>query len=250
MTEQSDHYSYVVYADAEMAAGFDRLRFGGPIGTLLLEEQERVLHDFLGDVANTHVIDVGTGTGRAGLALARRGARVTGLDASAEMLDAARKRAADLGLTMTCEQGDAHTLRFPSRAFDHAVSLRVLMHTPDWRRCVGELCRVTRHRIVIDFPALVSAAALQAFMRRAAQGGGRPVEAYRVLSVREVRRELARHGFRVRRVHRQFALPIAFHKLIGSRRFTVAVERALAGVGVVRLIGSPVTIMAERCESS
>ena len=250
MTGHSDHYSYVVYADAGMAEGFDRLRFGGPIGTLLLEAQERVLHDFLGDITARQVIDVGTGTGRAALALARRGARVTGVDASAEMLDMARKRAADAGLTMAFERGDAHTLKFPAQAFDHAVSLRVLMHTPDWRRCVGELCRVTRHRVVVDFPALVSAAAVQALVRRAAQGAGRQVEAYRVFSLHELEQELARHGFRVRKVHRQFVLPIALHKLIGSRRFTVAIERALAGMGILRLIGSPVTIMAERCESS
>jgi hypothetical protein len=44
-------------------------------------------------------------------------------------------------------------------------------------------------------------------------------------------------------------LPIALHKLIGSRSFTTAVERVLAAAGILRLVGSPVTILAERCES-
>jgi ubiquinone/menaquinone biosynthesis C-methylase UbiE len=243
---KADHYSYLAYADPAMAERFDRVRFGGPIGALLLEDQERVLGDFLGDLTGRQVIDVGTGTGRAAIALARLGAQVIGVDASAPMLDAARKRAAQAGLSITFERDDAHALPFATGTFDHAVSLRVLMHTPDWRRCLGELCRVTRHSVVVDFPALASAAALQAIARRATQAMGPKVEAYRVFTLRTITRELERQGFRVRRVHRQFVLPIAAHKLIGSRSFTVTAERALAAVGLLRLAGSPVTIVAER----
>src|SRR5437763_17221682 len=104
------HYSYSAYADPAMAAGFDAARFGGPIGQLLLDDQERVLFAFLGDVARLHVLDLGTGTGRAAIALARRGAIVTGVDASAEMLGVARRRAAEQGLSIEFAEGDAHRL--------------------------------------------------------------------------------------------------------------------------------------------
>jgi hypothetical protein len=40
------------------------------------------------------------------------------------------------------------------------------------------------------------------------------------------------------------------HKAVGSPGFTVASERALAAIGLARLFGSPVTIVAERCASS
>jgi ubiquinone/menaquinone biosynthesis C-methylase UbiE len=243
------HYSYAVYADPAMAERFDRQRFGGPIGALLLEDQERILRDSLGDIVGRPVIDVGTGTGRAALALAGWGAQVTGIDASAQMLAAARARATQAGLTVRFERQDAHALSFASQVFDHAVSLRLLMHAPDWRRCLSELCRVTRHRIIFDFPALASAAALQAVTRRATQAAGWQVEAYRVLSVRTMCHEVERHGFQVQQVHRQFVLPIALHKLVGSRGFTVKIERFLAAGGLLRLAGSPVTIVAERCES-
>jgi hypothetical protein len=54
-------------------------------------------------------------------------------------------------------------------------------------------------------------------------------------------------GYRIDRVHRQFVLPIAFHKRLGSRPVTQTVERALAAVGLLRLFGSPVTVAAVRC---
>jgi hypothetical protein len=47
-------------------------------------------------------------------------------------------------------------------------------------------------------------------------------------------------------VHRQFVLPIALHKQFGSRAATERIEAGLARTGLLRLLGSPVTVMAER----
>jgi SAM-dependent methyltransferase len=232
-----------------MAASFDAKRFGGPIGTMLLADQERVLAEFLGDVAGRQVLDMATGTGRAALALARRGAIVTGVDASREMLSVARARAAEAGLAIEFSEGDAHALAFPDRAFDAVVCLRMLMHVPDWRRALTELCRVTRRRLVFDYPALGSAAALQAVWRHAALSMGRKVEAYRVFRSADIAAVLKRQGFDVVSTHKQFVLPIAFHKALGSAGLTRSVEGVLAGAGMLRLAGSPVTIAAERCAS-
>ncbi len=168
-----DHYSYSVYADPAMAEAFDALRFSGPIGRLIAETQERVIASFLAPVAGLTVLDVGTGTGRAALALAVRGALVTGVDASAEMLAVAERRARAAGVQVTFAQGDAHGLAFADGSFDAVICLRVLMHTPDWRRSLAELCRVARDRVVFDYPALSSAAALQAVTRHAGVGAWR-----------------------------------------------------------------------------
>ena len=122
------------------------------------------------------------------------------------------------------------------------------MHTPDWRQSLRELCRVSRDRVVFDYPALSSAAALQAAARHAAHALGRRVEAYRVFGARAVRCELAANGFRLADTHRQFVLPIAFHKRLNSAAATGRIEGALARAGLTRLLGSPVTVVAERVE--
>jgi len=244
--EGFDHYSYSAYADPAMASSFDAKRFGGPIGKILLDDQDRVLTEFLGDVSGRRILDMATGTGRAALALAKRGASVTGVDASREMLSVARLRAADAGLIIDFTEGDAHALAYPDRSFDAVVCLRMLMHVPDWRTALSELCRVSRHRIVFDYPAFGSMATLQAIWRRAASKMGRQVEAYRVFRTADVARELERHGFRITATHKQFVLPIALHKSLGSTTFTRRAEGMLAGAGILRLAGSPVTIAAER----
>ena len=254
---KGDHYSYSVYADPAMAEGFDALRFSGPIGRLIAATQEQQIAAFLAPVAGRRVLDVGTGTGRAAIALARRGAIVTGVDASAEMLHVAERRAAEAGVPLRADgaagvtfvRGDAHGLNFPDRSFDAVVCLRVLMHTPDWRASLHELCRVAAGRVVFDYPSLWRAAALQAVTRRIAHLVKPSVEAYRVFAPRAVVRALAEEGFAVRGEHRQFVLPIALHKRINSEAWTRRVEGAMEHAGLMRRFGSPVTIVAERCAS-
>ena len=246
MTSRSDHYSYRHYANAHVASDFDDLRFGGPIGQLVAESQEHVLLQFLGDVTGRAVLDVGTGTGRAALALARRGAVVTGVDASKEMLRLATERAKDADLAVQFLPGDAHALQFADRAFDAVVCFRLLMHAPDWRRCLGELCRVARECVVVDYPAACSFAALQASGRRVAYAAGARTEPYRVFADATIAAALQQAGFSVTDRHKQFVLPIAVHKRLGSRWLTERIERALGKAGVTHRFGSPVTVVAQR----
>jgi ubiquinone/menaquinone biosynthesis C-methylase UbiE len=249
VSESPQHYSYAMYADPAMAEQFDAMRFGGPIGRLIASDQEQVIAAFLDPVAGRTILDVGTGTGRAVIALAKRGGLVTGVDASAEMLAMARRRAADAKVSAIFAEGDAHRLDFEDRSFDAVICLRVLMHTPDWRQSLGELCRVSRDRVVIDYPALASAAVLQSVTRRIAHACGVRVEAYRVFADRAVRGALRANGFRIRGVHRQFVLPIAVHKRLNSEAATRKIEASLARVGLNAAFGSPVTVVAERCAS-
>lgn len=240
------HYSYEHYASREVAEGFDALRFGGPIGRYLFETQARLLDEWLSPLEGRTVLDVGAGTGRSAIGLAVGGALVTGLDASAQMLEVARKRAAASLVPVRFAQADAHHLPVAARSVDAALSLRVLMHAIDWRRCVAELCRVARWRVIVDFPAALSFAALESGARRAANALGGKTEAYRILTESGVRTAFAGQGFRVVHVHREFVLPINLHKRVSSLAFTTRVERALAGAGLLRVFGSPVTMVAER----
>ena len=142
-------------------------------------------------------------------------------------------------------------LEFGDRSFDAVVCLRVLMHTPDWRQSLGELCRVADRRVVIDYPSATSAAALEAGVRRVAHlvgagDGGVP----RVLRSRRIARgRCAPTGFGIAGVHRQFVLPIALHKTHRLRALDARHRRHAGARRPARLFGSPVTIVAERCAS-
>jgi ubiquinone/menaquinone biosynthesis C-methylase UbiE len=244
-----EHYSYTAYADPAMAQTFDKRRFSGPIGELVAKTQARVLANMVGRIQNRQMLDVGTGTGRAALILAAGGAKVTAVDASEEMLAIARQRAAEQLLSVTFQRGDAHALEFADRSFDAVVSLRMLMHTPEWERCLAELCRVAVRLVIVDYPSATSVALFESMTRRAMHAVGMTTEPYRVFTRSAIAHAFDRNGFRIRSVHRQFVMPIAFHKAIGSRRFTVWSENVLDRAGLLKPFGSPVTLVAERCAS-
>lgn len=95
--------------------------------------------------AGERVLDIACGTGNTALAAAARGAAVTGLDLTPELLDVAAARAADAGIAgITWLEGDAEDLPFPAGSFDVIVSSCGLMFAPDQPRVAAEVARVTR----------------------------------------------------------------------------------------------------------
>lgn len=95
-----------------------------------------------GDVAGRRILDAGCGAGPLFAELRARGAEVTGLDASAGMVELARRR---LGPDADLRVGDlADPLPFPDDAFDDVVASLVLHYLRDWGPTLAELRRVLR----------------------------------------------------------------------------------------------------------
>jgi ubiquinone/menaquinone biosynthesis C-methylase UbiE len=93
------------------------------------------------------VLDVGCGTGEDARALAEivgAHGRVVGVDASAAMIEEARRRSEGPDLPVEFRVGDAHALDFADGAFDGARADRVHQHLEDPERALAELIRVTK----------------------------------------------------------------------------------------------------------
>lgn len=104
-----------------------------------------VLWRFLGEVSGLDVLDAGCGTGYLARQLARKGARVTGVDLSPAMVDKARHLAADQGLSMTLHSESCETLSSVAEASqDRLVSNYVLQDLPDYRAALAACRRVLR----------------------------------------------------------------------------------------------------------
>jgi SAM-dependent methyltransferase len=97
-----------------------------------------------GPISGQAVLDLGTGTGNAALLAAATGATVTGVDLAVGLLDQARGRARDAGLTIDFVHGDLHALPFPDASFDVALSVSAAVLVPEPRRTAAEIVRVLR----------------------------------------------------------------------------------------------------------
>lgn len=99
------------------------------MGNWLLELEEPEVDRVFGEVAGLDVLDVGAGTGRHAIRMAERGARVTAVDFSEQMLDRAREKpGADRVRWLTHDV--ARPLSFAAYSFDRVLSALVLEHIP------------------------------------------------------------------------------------------------------------------------
>lgn len=106
--------------------------------------EERLLLDRIGPTRGLRILDVGCGDGMLATRLAQGGARVTGLEASAEMIAAARRRAKAASVEVDLFEGDAVGLPFPAGHFDCVVSVASLCFVDDPRPTIREMVRVLK----------------------------------------------------------------------------------------------------------
>ncbi|WP_030482594.1 class I SAM-dependent methyltransferase [Nocardioides aequoreus] len=97
--------------------------------------------EWLGARAQGRVLEVAPGTGRS-LEHYPAGVQVSGLDLSPEMLAQARRRAAELGLTVDLREGDAAQLPYADASFDTVLCALALCSIPDPARALAEMHRV------------------------------------------------------------------------------------------------------------
>lgn len=97
-----------------------------------------------GAAPGVELLDVATGSGNVSLAAALAGARVTGLDLTPKLLDAARARASAAGVEIELIEGDAEELPFAEDSFDRVTSCFGVMFAPRQEIAAQELTRVAR----------------------------------------------------------------------------------------------------------
>lgn len=92
------------------------------------------------------VLDLGCGDGTTAVPLAQRGADVMGVDISRNLVEAGKRRAADLGLSrLRFQEGDACDLQeLEDQTFDLALSMFGAMFAPRPFDVARELVRVTK----------------------------------------------------------------------------------------------------------
>lgn len=101
--------------------------------------------DLLGDVTERQVLDVACGPGFLARRLARRGARVTGIDVSQEMLRRAREHARSQSRALTYYEMDASQLPASwSDTYDVAVCNMAVVDMPDLEAVLAEMVRVVK----------------------------------------------------------------------------------------------------------
>lgn len=109
----------------------------------LIALEEPITLDLIGTVKNQRVLDVGCGTGRYCELLAKRGAKVVGIDPSPKMLECAKRK-----ITADCKfelrLGKIEDAEFPDNHFSAVVSALTLDHVLELQPVIKKISRIIK----------------------------------------------------------------------------------------------------------
>jgi len=232
-------------ADIETSSEEYARRFSGSVGRWFLELQAQITLDLLRDLrAGATVLDVGGGHAQLTGPLLDAGFNV--LVAGSDPSCAARLAPWREHPQLRFQVADLGTLPYSDQTFDAVLCFRLLPHSVGWTTLVGELCRVARRAVVVDYPSSRSVNIIADRLFRLKHRIERDTRPYTVFQPATVREAFAARGFEVRHERPQFLLPMVLHRAVGAAVVARVLELPGRLTGLRRLLGSPVIVRANR----
>jgi ubiquinone/menaquinone biosynthesis C-methylase UbiE len=142
-----DNQTDLVDADRELKKKHRAMWASGDYPALadeMLLELGAVLVEACGIRSRQRVLDVAAGTGNAAIPAAMMGAKVVASDLTPELFEAGRREAANRGVSLEWQEGDAEALPFGDAEFDVVMSCIGVMFAPHHQAAADELLRVCK----------------------------------------------------------------------------------------------------------
>ncbi len=235
---------YPEFADIETASEDYANRFSGKVGEFFLNIQTQIVLEMLRPWPRAAVLDVGGGHGQIALPLVQKGFRVTVAGSS----PSSRKRLDSLLPPDSFRFQYCHLLDLPfqDKSFDVVVSFRFLPHLDQWPELITEMCRVADKAVIVDYPDIRSFNFLSEVLfkaKKAIEGNTRPFRCFRRS---EILAPFIKNRFNQPVFRPEFFVPMAIHRALKNKTFSSVVESISLGLGLTRLLGSPIILRVIR----
>jgi len=116
----------------------------------------RIAIEFLNnmDLYGKKILEIGCGYGSLSIYMAKRGAKVTGIDISSEAMKISERNALLNRQKAIFKQANGEKLPFKDKVFDVVVCCETLEHIPNYKKAIDEIIRVIKDsgKIVITIP--------------------------------------------------------------------------------------------------
>ena len=227
-------------ADIETASDDYASRFSGEVGKYFLDEQFKRVLEIAQEYESPTILDVGGGHAQLATPLIKKGypVTITGSDAICEQR-LQRELNTDSYSFQVC---DNLNLPFPANSFDIVLAFRLIPHVDRWQRLIGELSRVAKKAVIVDYPDIRSSNILNALffrLKKSVEGNTRP---FGLFSRKQIAKEFNIHDCKVNGFHPEFFLPMVLHRKIGSANFSKISESISKNLGFTALLGSPIIV--------
>lgn len=240
---------HITYADVETSSADYATRFSGAEGQWLLEVQnslvKRCAEAACRGLETPAALDVGGGHGQLLAPLSEAGYQLTILGSRPECASRVAQEVA--GQRCSFLTGDLCRVPLPDASYHLVTCIRLLTHCEQWRTVVHELCRLSAHSVIIDYPPLLSFNLMYPVLfkvKKILEGNTRSFELFRH---REIENEFRSNGFTLKERYGQFFLPMVVHRCLKKPEISKNIEAIFSALAMTQVFGSPVIARFERC---
>ncbi len=213
------------------------MRFSGKIGEWFLDVQNHASKTLINGKA-LRVLDVGGGHGQNIQTIHSLGHTLTILGSNDEC---GHRIQSDITLgKVQFNTGSFLSLPYADRSFDVVITYRTLSHMDNWEAFIEELCRVSSHSVIIDYPEKFSFNVFSNFLFFLKKYVEKNTRRYLCFNQRQIDDAFSLHGFTHQARYKQFLLPMAAHRMLRMKTLSVFGEGLFRALGLTPLFGSPV----------
>lgn len=243
------HTGLVEDADIGTSSDDYARRFRGAVGHWFLETQTRVTLTLLRDLpVGASILDVGGGHAQIAPPLVEAGYEVTVV--GSDPVCAARLESLTGKGRCRFEVANLLALPYPDRSFDAVVCFRLLPHSVSWDGLIGELCRVARRSVILDYPSVRSANLLSSRLFQLKRAIELNTREFMLFTPSQINSAFRKRGFVIRKVRPQFLLPMVLHRWANQSMLSRVAEAPGRLLGLTRWFGSPIIVRADRRAAS
>ena len=142
--------------------------------------------------------------------------------------------------------GSFLALPYDDKSFDVVISYRTFSHMDQWDNFIGELARVAKSKVIVDYPSNCSFNILYSalfFLKKRFETNTREFNSF---SSRAIESSFEKNNFRLDSQYKQYFLPMALHRMLDMRPLSEPSESVFRFLQLTAVFGSPVIACFER----
>jgi len=229
--------------DIETASPAYAQRFAGSVGQFFLTRQAEAVLSMLEHKPLT-ILEVGGGHLQLTQHLLNAGHKICIHGSSELALGSARELAETHTSRLDTVVSPLTALPFADKSFDVVIAMRLLCHMDSWEKMIDELCRVSRHCVIMDYPPSSSFNFLYPLLFGLKARLEKNTRTYLRFDPKEIAACLRKSKFSDIRQEREFFFPMVIHRVLKWRRLSELMEAFASWLGLTNKLGSPVVICA------
>ena len=124
---------------------YDKDRYSSNIGKKISAKQKNLILKLGQPWKNKKILEIGCGTGRLTLEVAKEEGLITGLDSSIEMILISKKKVSeDINQNLQFVNADCSSIPFRNSSFEVCLCINVMNHVPNYEKTIEEIVRVLK----------------------------------------------------------------------------------------------------------